>query len=65
MPVKAYFGYFGAKTEVGDAIEAVCEVSIVLSACLGTVCLGEKNGRQKLLGAVLITLGVIAIGLSR
>jgi drug/metabolite transporter (DMT)-like permease len=46
-------------------VAAVREVSIVLSAYFGIVFLGEKHGRQKLLGAVLITLGVIAIGLSR
>jgi len=46
-------------------VAAVREVSIVLSAYLGIVCLGEKHGRQKLLGAILIALGVIAIGLSR
>ncbi len=46
-------------------VAAVREVSIVLSAYIGVLYLGEKQGRQKLLGAVLICLGVIAIGLSR
>jgi drug/metabolite transporter (DMT)-like permease len=46
-------------------VAAVREVSIVLSAFFGVVWLGEKNGRQKLVGAVFITLGVIAIGVSR
>jgi uncharacterized membrane protein len=46
-------------------VAAVREVSIVLSAYFGIVYLGEKHGRQKLLGAVLITFGVIAIGMSR
>lgn len=46
-------------------VAAVREVSIVLSAYFGIVSLREKHGRQKLLGAVLITLGVIAIGVSR
>ncbi len=46
-------------------VAAVREVSIVLSALFGIVWLGEKNGRQKLIGAVLIALGVIVIGLSR
>jgi uncharacterized membrane protein len=46
-------------------VAAVREVSIVLSAYFGIVYLGEKHGRQKLLGAVLICLGVVAIGLSR
>jgi uncharacterized membrane protein len=46
-------------------VAAVREVSIVLSAYFGIVYLGEKHGRQKLLGAALIALGVVAIGLSR
>jgi uncharacterized membrane protein len=46
-------------------VAAVREVSIVLSAYFGIAYLGEKQGKQKLLGAVLICLGVIAIGLSR
>jgi len=45
-------------------VAAVREVSIVLSACYGIVLLGEKHGKQKLIGAVLITLGVVSIGLS-
>jgi drug/metabolite transporter (DMT)-like permease len=46
-------------------VAAVREVSIVLSAGFGIVYLGEQHGKQKLFGAVLITLGVVAIGLSR
>lgn len=46
-------------------VAAVREVSIVLSSYYGVVLLGEKHGAQKLLGALLITLGVVAIGLSR
>ncbi|MCE5282834.1 MAG: DMT family transporter [Deltaproteobacteria bacterium] len=46
-------------------VAAVREVSIILSAYLGIVWLGEKHGRQKLVGAILITAGVVAIGLSR
>jgi drug/metabolite transporter (DMT)-like permease len=46
-------------------VAAVREVSIVLSAYFGIVYLGEKHGPQKLIGAVLISFGVIAIGLSR
>jgi uncharacterized membrane protein len=46
-------------------VAAVREVSIVLSAYFGIVYLGEKHGRQKLIGALFITLGVVAIGLSR
>jgi uncharacterized membrane protein len=46
-------------------VAAVREVSIVLSAYFGIVWLKEKQGRQKLIGAVLITAGVVAIGLSR
>ncbi len=46
-------------------VAAVREISIVLSAYIGVFYLGEKQGRQKLLGAVMIALGVVAIGLSR
>jgi drug/metabolite transporter (DMT)-like permease len=46
-------------------VAAVREVSIVLSSYYGVVLLGEKHGSQKLLGTLLITAGVIAIGLSR
>lgn len=46
-------------------VAAVREVSIVLSSYYGIVLLKEKHGAQKLLGALLIALGVIAIGLSR
>jgi uncharacterized membrane protein len=46
-------------------VAAVREVSIVLSAYCGVVLLKEKQGRQKLVGAALITVGVVAIGLSR
>ena len=46
-------------------VVAVREVSIVFSAIYGIVWLGEKHARQKLVGAVLIALGVVFIGLSR
>jgi drug/metabolite transporter (DMT)-like permease len=46
-------------------VAAVREVSIVLSAYFGIVLLKERHGKQKLIGAVMITAGVIAIGLSR
>lgn len=46
-------------------VAAVREVSIVLSAYFGVVWLGERHGPQKLLGALLIAMGVVAIGLSR
>jgi drug/metabolite transporter (DMT)-like permease len=46
-------------------VAAVREVSIVLSSYYGIVLLGEKHGVQKFLGTLLITAGVIAIGLSR
>lgn len=46
-------------------VAAVREVSIVLSSYYGVVLLGEKHGAQKLLGALLITMGVVAIGFSR
>jgi uncharacterized membrane protein len=44
---------------------AAREVSIVFSALLGTIWLKEKNAPQKVMGAVLISLGVVLIGLSR
>lgn len=46
-------------------VAAVREISIVLTALFGILWLGESHGRQKLLGAFLMTLGVAAIGLSR
>jgi drug/metabolite transporter (DMT)-like permease len=46
-------------------VVAVREVSIVFSALYGIFWLKEKHGSQKLVGASLITLGVIFIGLSR
>ena len=46
-------------------VAAVREVSIVVSAYLGIFWLGEQQGKQKMFAAVLITAGVIAIGLSR
>ena len=46
-------------------VVAVREVSIVFSALFGVMWLGEKHALHKLLGAVLITLGVILIALSR
>jgi len=46
-------------------VVAVREVSIVFSAYYGIIWLAEKHGRQKLMGAILIALGVVLIGLSR
>ena len=46
-------------------VVAVREVSIVFSALYGIFWLKEKHGSQKLVGASLITLGVIFFGLSR
>jgi drug/metabolite transporter (DMT)-like permease len=46
-------------------VAAVREVSIVFSALIGIILLQEKNASQKLFGAVLISLGVVLIGLSR
>jgi drug/metabolite transporter (DMT)-like permease len=45
-------------------VAAAREVSIVFSAFLGILLLREKNAPQKLAGAVLISLGVVLIGLS-
>ena len=46
-------------------VSAVREVSIVLSAIVGILLLGEKKAPQKFTGALLICLGVILISLSR
>ena len=46
-------------------VAAAREVSIVFSALIGIILLQEKNAPQKLVGAVLISLGVILNGLSR
>jgi drug/metabolite transporter (DMT)-like permease len=46
-------------------VVAVREVSIVFSAAIGVLWLGEQHARQKLIGAVIITCGVVLIGLSK
>jgi uncharacterized membrane protein len=46
-------------------VAAAREVSIAFSALIGIMLLQEKNAPQKLVGAFLISLGVILIGLSR
>ena len=46
-------------------IAAAREVSIVFSAFIGIIILQERNAPQKLTGAVLISMGVVFIGLSR
>ena len=56
---------FALTLEKVSYVAAVREISIVLSAIFGVAWLGESHGRQKLLGAVLVALGVVAIGLSR
>ncbi len=43
-------------------VAAAREVNIVFSVLFGIKLLKEKNTPQKLVGAVLITLGVIFIG---
>ena len=45
-------------------VVAVREVSIAFSTMLGILLLKEKHGTQKLIGAGLITLGIVFIGLS-
>ena len=46
-------------------VAAAREVSIVFSVLIGIMLLKEKNVPQKLAGAILITLGVVFIGLGR
>ncbi len=45
-------------------VAAAREVSIVFSVFFGVIWLREKSGIQKFVGAVLISLGVVFIGLS-
>jgi uncharacterized membrane protein len=56
---------FALKISKVSYVAAAREVSIVFSAILGILWLKEKNAPQKVVGAVLISLGVILIGLSR
>ncbi len=69
MGFLSFFTYlmilFALRMSKVSYVAAVREVSIVLSAYYGIVLLGEKHGKQKLIGAVLITLGVVSIGLSQ
>jgi len=46
-------------------VVAVREVSIIFSTCYGIFWLQEKHGRQKILGAGLIVLGVVFIAMTR
>jgi uncharacterized membrane protein len=46
-------------------VVAARESSIIISAILGIMWLKEKNAPQKLVGAALITLGVVFIGLGK
>ena len=46
-------------------VVAVRELSIVFSALFGSIWLGEGYRRQRLIGALLIALGVVFVGLSR
>ena len=46
-------------------VVAAREVSIVFSALFGIMALREKNAYQKIVGSVLIALGVVVIGFSR
>jgi uncharacterized membrane protein len=45
-------------------VAAAREVSIVFSALFGIIWLGESHRRQRLIGSILIALGVAFIGLS-
>ena len=46
-------------------VVAAREISIVFSVCFGIFRLGEKHAAQKMIGAVLITFGVVIIGFSK
>jgi uncharacterized membrane protein len=56
---------FALKISKVSYVAAAREVSIVFSALLGIIWLKEKNAPQKVVGAVLVSLGVVLIGLSR
>ncbi len=56
---------FAMQTSNVSYVVAVREVSIVFSALFGTVWLGEGHRQPRLIGAFLITLGVVFIALSR
>jgi drug/metabolite transporter (DMT)-like permease len=64
-----FFNYlmvlFAMRMSKVSYVAAVREVSIILSAYCGIVLLGEQHGPQKLIGAFLIAVGVVAIGVSR
>lgn len=46
-------------------VAAAREVSIVFSALFGIIWLGESHRQQRLMGSILIAVGVVFIGLSR
>jgi drug/metabolite transporter (DMT)-like permease len=46
-------------------VVAAREVSIVFSALFGIIALREKNAHQKIVGSVLIAMGVVVIGFSK
>lgn len=56
---------FAFKISKVSYVVAVREVSIVFSVFYGILRLKEKHGNQKIVGAVLISLGVIFIALTR
>jgi len=64
-----FFAYmmilFALRISKVSYVAAAREVSIVFSVFIGIMLLKEKNAPQKLAGAILITLGVIFIGLGR
>ena len=56
---------FAMQTSNVSYVVAVREVSIVFSALFGILWLGEGHRQPRLIGAFLIALGVVFIGLSR
>jgi uncharacterized membrane protein len=56
---------FAMQTSNVSYVVAVREVSIVFSALFGIMWLGEGHRQPRLIGAFLIALGVVFIGLSR
>lgn len=66
MTIGAYgLVLFTMRTNNVSAVASVREMSVVFGALLGALVLREPFGREKIAGAVLIFLGVVAIALSR
>jgi drug/metabolite transporter (DMT)-like permease len=62
MGIVAYlFALFAYSLAPGNYSEAIREVSVVIGALAGWQFLGEKMGKIRVLGAVVIFTGIILI----